>query len=191
MAVNVLFKFNFTANHYDYDSTKLSCSFLYKANSPITYLSISNDLLMMQSNSTGDTFIYNINSNSMASVSGLPLAQTFNFFFIFNAFYILQSTGLVRLSFNSSTNAMTLNTLVTQLPYNTYRLNFETSMDPFFIPGRPYLYKGGICVDSNSKEEENSCISYNCTVANCSSCPIFPTTCSSCVSGMILIGNAC
>ena len=190
MDLNLTFKFNFTISHYDFTSITLDSSLIYTSPSPITYLCITNGMLMMQSNSTGQTYIFNTNSNSLGTVSGIPLNQTFNFFYINSTYYILQSTGLVKLTYNSISNSMGMSFVTSQLPYNTYALNFGSAFDPFYIPGMPYLYKASSC-SGNSQMVGSVCVNYSCSVVNCLSCPINSALCSTCNGGFSLSTNLC
>lgn len=156
----------------------------------VTTLLLSNGILMMQSNSTGVTSIYNVNTSMMGVTSGIPLNQTFNFFFIYNAYYVLQSTGLVKLIYNSTLVTLLVNGVMSILPYNTYRLYLGTSINAFYIPGKASIYYGGPC-PGQATYTGGTCVSYNCTVANCSSCAIQASLCSTCKAGYLLSNNMC
>lgn len=143
---------------------------------------------MMQSNSTGQTYIYETNFNKLGTVHNIPLEQTFRFLYIQNSFFLLQSKGLIKLDYDNSTLNLSLNSMVQILPYNTYKLLFNyyfPNNNVFYIPNLPYIYKAGECL-GQSKLVNMSCIEYNCSVGNCSYCPISPFVCSICINSFVL-----
>lgn len=114
--VNATFSFNFTSNHYDFVSASYSSTQIYSSMTSITYIGASSGLLMMQSNSTGSTTIYNVNSSTIGSTLNLPTNRTLNFFYAYSTYYLLQSTGIFKLSFNSATNTLSYLSSVVALP---------------------------------------------------------------------------
>jgi hypothetical protein len=190
MVIDLTFTFNFTANHYDLTSQNISYTPIYSSTTPVTSLFITNGILMMQANATGISNIYDTSSQSMGTTINIPLNQTFNFFFIYNSFYILQSTGLCLLTYSSDTRTLSLSRVVVTLPYNTYGLNFGSIVNPFYTPNLPYLYKAGPCT-GNSIYSGGSCINYTCSVQYCLSCGVIQSSCSICLSGYQLNSNQC
>ena len=108
---------------------------------------------------------------------------SFSFFYKFNSFYLLQSLGLIRISFTSFTNSIAFLSLVSALPYNTYNLVFGSTIDIVYIPGTPYIYKAGLCMNQSLYNGVNSCNSYTCQSVNCSSCSMSSGICSICKAG--------
>lgn len=91
-AITLHFIFNKVNSHFDLKTASICNHVIYTPSSTINFMQIANGLLMMQSNSTGQTFIYNLNSSTMGTASSVPLSQTFNFFYIYGAYYMLQSS---------------------------------------------------------------------------------------------------
>lgn len=145
---------------------------------------------MMQSNTTGITSIYDTSQRMMGSTANIPLNETFSFFYIYNTYYVLQSTGLCRLTYDSSARTLSLSIVVTSLPYNTYGINFGSIINPFYTPNLPFLYRAGPC-SGNSLYSGGSCNSYSCSIQNCQSCGVVQTYCDNCSYGYVLSNNQC
>jgi hypothetical protein len=73
LTVNLKFMFNFTIDHYDITSVSCSSSLVYAASTLITNLKVSYGILMMQSNSTGVTAIYDLNNSRIGATVNIPL----------------------------------------------------------------------------------------------------------------------
>jgi hypothetical protein len=143
---------------------------------------------MMQSNSTGITTIYNVNSSLMGATLSIPLNQIFNFIYASSALYVLQSTGLYQLTFNPLLNLIVYNGYSVTLPYNKYVIVLGSIINAFYIPGQPYLYKGSAC-SGQTQLQGSACVAYNCSDGNCPSCPISSSLCSACNTGFLLEQN--
>lgn len=180
--INLTFRFNFTINHYNFYAWTYSYTLLYSSPTPITFLKATNSLLYMQSNSSGATAIYNFNTSQVGTTSNIPTNQTYSFFYVYGAYYMLQSTGIYTLSYNSAGNILSYLSKVTSLPENFYSFLWGSYIDAFYVHGQPYVYKAGIC-QGQSFMNGTSCVNYSCSVDNCSSCNISPTFCSVCNSG--------
>ncbi len=75
---------------------------------------------MMQSNTTWATNIYDFVASAMGTTLGVPAEPVFKLFFIYNAYYTLQSTGLVKFAYNTTTRTLTASLKTSNLPSNTY-----------------------------------------------------------------------
>lgn len=117
----------------------------------------------MQSNSTGVIYFYNIGTSSVGTVdTNIPKNQSFSFFFKFNTYYLLQSYGLIELSFAANLNKVSFVSVVSPLPYNTYYLVFGTNIDVVYIPRTPYVYKVGKCLNQSIYDGTSTCVEYTC-----------------------------
>ena len=129
-------------------------------NSPdrINKLLLTNSLILMQSNSTGTMYLYSITALSMGIVdAAIPKNEAFSFFNKFNSFYILQSYGLLSVTYSSGINTLSFVNVVSTLPYNTYRLVFGKNLDILYVPNTPFIYKAGKCMNQTSLDVNDTC----------------------------------
>lgn len=95
LTVLVKFTMNYTTSIFDmtYSINQIS---ILNASSRINTFLLTNNILLMQSNSTGAMYLYNVGTSSLGTVkTNIPTYQTFTFFFKFNVYYLLQSYGLI------------------------------------------------------------------------------------------------
>lgn len=147
LTVKLTFVFDPTVNHFSLapSQTAITKSLIFTSSNPITYLSIANGLIIMQSNSTGLSYIYDLTSLTSGTTSGVLTDQIFNFFYIHGGYYVLQSTGILELLYDPTSIDLYLSYSSATLAYNTYRLQLGTPINAFYIPGFPYVYKAGLC----------------------------------------------
>lgn len=176
---------NYTTSTYQlvYSLTKSS---VFNLTTTIDKMMILYSLLLMQSNSTGTIYFYDVASQKMGIVDNLiPKNEIFSFFYKFSTYYLLQSYGLVQVSYSSSLNKISFVRVVSSLPYNTYYIGFGTTIDALYIPNFPYIYKAGKCFNQTIFDGTSSCTSYLCKNLNCLSCSMSSAVCSICKQGFI------
>lgn len=96
---------------------------------------------------------------------------------------MLQSYGLVKVSFTSVNNSINFVSIQSSLPYNTYVLRFGDKFDVLYVPNTPYIYKVGKCLNHTLLDSTGQCVEYTCSTLNCLFCYISATVCSVCKSG--------
>lgn len=114
--VTLNFLFNYTSNDFDLHSNIFTPTQMYTFSSPITLVLISRFILLMQSNSTGNTAIYDLNMGMAGTTVGIPQNQIFKLLSYSNIFYILESKGLIKLIYNPSTVTLSSDIVVSILP---------------------------------------------------------------------------
>jgi hypothetical protein len=182
------FKFNFTIDHYSVYNFSYTNTIIYTSPSPINSLLVASTLLLMQANSTGQTIIYNTNTSQLGTTSNIPTDQNLRFLSLLGKFYLLQSTGMSIVNYNSTTNVLSYGTLTSALANNTYNFVWGPYIAPFYTPGQPYIYKGGLC-GGQSFMNGTSCVNYSCLVDNCTSCNVSPYLCNVCQDGFAINSN--
>jgi hypothetical protein len=182
------FKFNFTIGHYDPHNFTYANSVIYSSPSPINSLLVASSLLLMQANSTGLCTIYNGNTSQVGTTSNIPTDQNQRFLSLLGRFYLLQSTGMSIVNYNSTSNVLSYGSLTSGLVNNTYNFVWGPYIAPFYTPGQPYIYKGGLC-GGQSFMNGTSCVNYTCLVDNCTSCNVSPYLCSVCQDGFAINSN--
>lgn len=73
LLVRLKFAFDYAIDHYSLFSFTYGYSLIFTSPSPITYLKATNGLLLMQSNTTGQTTIYDVPNSTLGTTINLPL----------------------------------------------------------------------------------------------------------------------
>lgn len=186
--ISFSFKFNFTIDHYNFFNFSYTNSAIYNSPTPINSLLIASSLLLMQANSSGQTVIYNANTSQLGTTSNIPTDQNLRLIFLLGKYYLLQSTGMSIVNYDLTTNVLSYGTLTSALANNTYNFVWGPYIAPFYTPGQPYIYKGGLC-GGQTFMNGTSCVNYSCLVNNCTSCNISPYLCSVCQDGFAMNSN--
>jgi hypothetical protein len=176
--------YNFTSSSYDLTLGSASLK-LANLNYLVTRMFITNYVLLMQTETGGLLLHYNLATGSIQYndpyVTSYPVQQ---FLYLSGAYYILYSTGLISISFNTNTAQFIGSSLMLTLPKNTYGFNYGTVLNVLYIPLTPYIYKTS-CPDHNYDNGAGTCISYNCQVPNCIQCHLTNVTCAVCDKGYV------
>lgn len=106
LTLNLILPYNFTLANFEFSHFVCTPIVIGTFNSTITKFLNTTELIIMQSNTTGEIYVWNRVNQSLGTTLNIPTDEMFNFFNISTAFYLLQSRGLSLLSYNRATNEL-------------------------------------------------------------------------------------
>lgn len=184
MQVNIIVTFKYDPSQSKFDFyTNSNYNIIKVLSEDIQKITIANDVVMMQYY-TSKLLLYveNVGLDEKEDLY-IQKSQILDFFYAFDAYYILFTDGLLRVSIDKISGAFLDTTLVNKLNSDNYQLVFGTNNDILYIPETEYLFKAK-CINQ-TVYSMGKCISYTCDVANCKSCSFVDKRCETCADGFI------
>lgn len=150
-----------------------------------------NAIIIAQSKTTGQMCGFSFLSNRILQFNGIPNSTIVYFFndgpFWNPIYYLLQSTGLALINIDTVNSSVTLISILSTLPSQSYDLVLGVTNILYMI-NQPLIYKVGICIGQSSSNN-SVCVFFNCTTPNCSSCPFDSEICGVCNAGYYITSN--
>lgn len=192
------FTFDFLLDQFQLKATSFNHQFIYTSNLTISSLSITESILIMQSDEASQAILYSLNYTMNTTVIDLPANQTFSYFsYNSNAsnndsisqieeILFLTPTEILGLNFNLSDFTINIGLPILSLPFDRYGIILGTQVSILFGFGSLTVY---VSMGSGSGGGGGGWV--QCLVDNCLSCFANSNICSMCVTGYTLQNNAC
>lgn len=181
--LTINFLLNQTTYIFGLASFNANYTLLFTTNETITKMVANKwaNIIIMQSSPSQNYYFILPATNSLgvgsANLSTFVMKQIFNDNL---NLYILTTIGLIQVNIpTNSSSSLILMTVISLLPQNNNYKIVTGIANLLYITSGPNVYLVGTCIGQNSLIN-SQCTPYNCSVSNCSYCPLNPQICGTC-----------